>query len=129
MPGAGAERRLASIVALDVAGYSARTEADEDGTVADVARHAIAAKAVFASPQGDEALGRDANPTRNLFVVPYPEFRSDPRFVQLCARLGLVEYWMTTQHWPDCADEVSPYYDFKAECARVAAGPPLPPAV
>jgi predicted ATPase/class 3 adenylate cyclase len=33
----GSERRLASIVALDVAGYSARTEADEAGTVAAVA--------------------------------------------------------------------------------------------
>ena len=29
MSGMGTERRLASIVALDVAGYSARTEADE----------------------------------------------------------------------------------------------------
>ena len=33
----GTERRLASIVALDVAGYSARTEADEAGTIAAVA--------------------------------------------------------------------------------------------
>jgi class 3 adenylate cyclase len=30
-------RRLATIVALDVAGYSARTEADEAGTAAEVA--------------------------------------------------------------------------------------------
>ena len=37
MSGMGSERRLASIVALDVAGYSARTEADEAGTIAAIA--------------------------------------------------------------------------------------------
>jgi hypothetical protein len=42
--------------------------------------------------------------------------RKDPRFARLCARLGLVEFWMTTNKWPDCADEVP--YDFRAECAE-----------
>jgi hypothetical protein len=42
----------------------------------------------------------------------------DIRFVGLCAKLGLCDYWMKTDHWPDCADEV--VYDFKAE-ARLAA--------
>lgn len=53
----------------------------------------------------------------------FPEFRRDPRFVELCARCGLVADWMTTQHWPDCLDEVAPYHDFKAGCEKVAAGP------
>ena len=48
---ADAPRKLATIVALDVAGYSARTEADEAGTTAEVAVlrgviEAIAAKHV-----------------------------------------------------------------------------------
>jgi len=30
---------------------------------------------------------------------------------------GLVEYWVATGNWPDCADQVP--YDFKAECANV----------
>ena len=54
--------------------------------------------------------------------------RRDPRFVELCARLGLVDYWLTTQRWPDCVDEVAPYYDFKNRCATVAAGPAPAPA-
>ena len=73
-------------------------------------------------------MGTDAYRPGILFISTFPEFRRDPRFVKLCARLGLVDYWLSTQHWPDCVDEVAPYYDFKAECAKVAAGPPLPPA-
>jgi hypothetical protein len=46
-----------------------------------------------------------------------PELRNDPRFVPLCARLGLVQFWLTTGKWPDCVDDVP--YDFKAECAKV----------
>jgi hypothetical protein len=34
--------------------------------------------------------------------------------VKLCARLGLVEYWLETLKWPDCAEVVP--YDFKKEC-------------
>jgi adenylate cyclase len=37
LAGAGTTRKLATIVALDVAGYSARTEADEARTTAEVA--------------------------------------------------------------------------------------------
>jgi hypothetical protein len=32
------------------------------------------------------------------------------------------------RNWPDCVNEVARYQDFESECARVAAGPPLPPA-
>ena len=73
-------------------------------------------------------MGFDAYRTGALFNSIFPEFRPDPRFVKLCARLGLVDYWLTTRQWPYCVDEVAPYYDFKAECKKVAAGPPLPPA-
>jgi len=43
--------------------------------------------------------------------------RDDPRFVRLCAKLGLCEYWVATGRWPDCADDVS--YDFRAEARRL----------
>jgi hypothetical protein len=49
-----------------------------------------------------------------------PELRNDPRFVPLCARLGLVEFWLATGKWPDCVDDVP--YDFKAECEKCARG-------
>jgi TolB-like protein len=42
----------------------------------------------------------------------------DPRFVRLCAKMGLTRYWVDSGRWPDCADQVP--YDFKAEAARLA---------
>lgn len=42
----------------------------------------------------------------------------NPRFVDLCDRLGLCTYWVQSGHWPDCADWLP--YDFKTEVrARV----------
>ena len=41
----------------------------------------------------------------------------DPRFLRLCAKLGLVDYWLETGAWPDCADKVP--YDFRAEARRL----------
>jgi tetratricopeptide (TPR) repeat protein len=65
---------------------------------------------------GDDMMGPDGYRTSLLFQDGMPELRDDPRFARLCARLGLVEFWMATEQWPDCADEVP--YDFKAECAK-----------
>jgi hypothetical protein len=42
----------------------------------------------------------------------------DPRFLQLCAKLGLVRYWLESGSWPDCADVVP--YGFRAEARRLA---------
>jgi TolB-like protein len=64
----------------------------------------------------DDIMGPDGYRPALLFHTGMPELRDDPRFVPLCARLGLVEFWLATGEWPDCADEVS--YDFKAECER-----------
>ena len=91
--------------------------------------YAIALRARFA-PAGasTDTLSFDAYRPWSLFNKMFPQLRRDPRFVVLCARLGLVEYWQHTQQWPDCIDEVAPYYDFRAECEKVAKGPPLPPA-
>jgi TolB-like protein len=67
-------------------------------------------------PAGNAAdtLGANAYRTHGLFEASVTRMRADPRFVKLCARLGLVEYWLATQKWPDCADTVP--YDFRAEC-------------
>jgi len=56
-----------------------------------------------------------------LFHAGMPELRNDPRFVPLCARLGLVEFWLATGKWPDCVDDVP--YDFKAKCEKVRVVP------
>jgi hypothetical protein len=43
---------------------------------------------------------------------------NDIRFVGLCAKMGLCDYWVQTGHWPDCADQVP--YDFRAEARKQA---------
>jgi tetratricopeptide (TPR) repeat protein len=45
----------------------------------------------------------------------------DIRFIQLCHKIGLCNYWVETGNWPDCAGEGRLPYDFKAECRRLAA--------
>jgi adenylate cyclase len=78
-------------------------------------------------PQGSLPLGE-----WGLNVIFNPRFsalRRDIRFVRLCARLGLCDFWATTGEWPDCAEEVAPWYDFEAEARRIlnadrAAGRP-----
>jgi hypothetical protein len=42
--------------------------------------------------------------------------RQDARFVGLCRKLGLVDYWLATDTWPDCVEEAAGRYDFKALC-------------
>lgn len=64
-----------------------------------------------------DVMGPDAYRTSMLFQVGLPEIRQDPRFVRLCARLGLVDFWISTGKWPDCADDVP--YDFRAECKKI----------
>jgi adenylate cyclase len=57
--------------------------------------------------------------TATLFNAVYNSaMMRDVRFVRLCAKLGLCEYWLATGKWPDCADQVP--YDFRAEAARLA---------
>jgi TolB-like protein len=64
----------------------------------------------------DDIMGPDGYRTALLFHAGMPELRNDPRFVPLCARLGLVEFWLATSQWPDCVDEVP--YDFRAACEK-----------
>ncbi|MGD0142649.1 MAG: winged helix-turn-helix domain-containing protein [Rhizomicrobium sp.] len=60
-----------------------------------------------------------------LFSRPSRPLRQDRRFVRLCAKLGLVDYWTKTGRWPDCVDEIAPHYDFIAECeAKAGSGAP-----
>jgi len=76
------------------------------------------AETAFLGPAGtdEDIMGADAYRTSMLFLVRMPELRNDRRFLRLCARLGLVEYWLTTGKWPDCVDEVP--YDFRAACEK-----------
>lgn len=58
-----------------------------------------------------------------IFGLTDAPMRKDPRFVAFCGRLGLCDYWISSGRWPDCMEEVSPFYDFEAEVrAYVRAG-------
>jgi TolB-like protein len=77
----------------------------------------VAETARFGPPGTDEDItDPDAYRTAILFHAGMPELRNDARFVELCAKLGLVKFWLATEKWPDCADQVP--YDFKAECEK-----------
>ncbi len=87
---------------------------DEAYAAADVAR---------LGPAGnhDDIMGPDGYRTALLFQASMPELRNDLRFPRLCARLGLVAFWLASDKWPDCADEVP--YDFRAACAAARQVP------
>ena len=51
---------------------------------------------------------------------PWP-LQRDIRFVQLCAKLGFCDYWVKSDMWPDCAEQLSDCYDFKEEVRRIVA--------
>jgi DNA-binding winged helix-turn-helix (wHTH) protein len=52
-----------------------------------------------------------------LFRPALNDFRHDPRFMRVAARLGLLQYWQSSGNWPDfCFDADLPY-----DCKRVAA--------
>jgi TolB-like protein len=82
-----------------------------------------AADVVRLGPVGgaEDLMGPDGYRTALLFQANMPQLRDDARFPQLCARLGLVDFWMTTDKWPDCVAQTP--YDFKLECARAQDTP------
>jgi hypothetical protein len=86
-----------------------------------------AAEVVRLGPGGgiEDIMGPDGYRTAILFQSNMPELRNDRRFARLCARLGLVEFWLATGRWPDCVAETP--YDFKLACeeARTVAREPL----
>ena len=67
---------------------------------------------------------------RALRTAPYilfrPHMRSlwqDPRFMTLAARVGLVDYWISTQTWPDFCREPSVPYECREEAEKAARSP------
>lgn len=70
----------------------------------------------------DEGRGvARANLAAALFGVPTEALRRDPRFAEVCVRLGLYDYWLQNDDWPDCVADVAPWYDLRVECEKVVA--------
>ena len=65
------------------------------------------------SPNGE------AGPAGIFSVLEAGPLQRDPRFIRLCAKLGLCDYWIESGRWPDCADEVP--YDFRAETRQLVS--------
>ena len=64
---------------------------------------------LFADSKADPAF---------LFTRPAAALRADPRFMNLAARLGLVDYWRRTGKWPDFCAGPHPEIDCRAATAR-----------
>jgi len=56
-----------------------------------------------------------------LFGAQASALRRDPRFMPLMQRLGLIDYWRSSGHWPDFCSEPELPYDCKAVAAKLAA--------
>jgi hypothetical protein len=57
-----------------------------------------------------------------LFSRSTESMRRDPRFMKLAARIGLVDYWLDSGHWPDfCRTEQLPYDCKEAALAASAS--------
>ncbi len=57
-----------------------------------------------------------------ILFGPWNSMNRDPKFVALCDKLGLCDYWIETGRWPDCAATAP--YDFKAAANRMARAVP-----
>jgi DNA-binding winged helix-turn-helix (wHTH) protein/TolB-like protein len=65
-----------------------------------------------------------------LFLPMTAAMRSDPRFMPLARKLGLVAYWRSTGKWPDFCSEPGLPYDCRREAVKIAAlRPPSKPMI
>jgi hypothetical protein len=68
--------------------------------------------------------------TAFLFYTLTARLRRDPRFMQLAARLGLVDYWRSSGHWPDFCSEPGLPYNCRDTATKIAAlRPALKPMI
>src|SRR5579859_5552721 len=76
----------------------------------------LAGRSASAGTMGDHVA--------DLFDPSTAALRRDLRFMPLAARLGLVDYWRSSGHWPDFCSEPGLPYDCKVEAAKLAAAKP-----
>jgi TolB-like protein/class 3 adenylate cyclase len=69
-------------------------------------------------PAGPSPMAGAANLNPGSIFARAALMSRDVRFVRLCAKLGLCDYWVKSGRWPDVADQVP--YDFRAEARRLA---------
>ena len=82
--------------------------------LADFGRDEEVFKIALAPPRKDLLDSSDA-----FFRPSFQHVRKDPRFIQVAARYGLVDYWQKSGEWPDFCSEPDLPYDCKAEAAKL----------
>ncbi len=75
---------------------------------------------------GGQFGGADVGPV--WFDPIWSAMRRDRRFIDFCQRLKLPDYWLATDHWPDCVDDLADCYDFRAAARASSSLPPTPPS-
>lgn len=66
-----------------------------------------------------ESSGDFNRQTVHLFYPEMADFRADPRFMPFVASLGLADYWLESDHWPDfCSEQFNLPYDCREEALR-----------
>ena len=60
-----------------------------------------------------------SNGTEMLFRPGMKSIRRDRRFIAFAKQMGLLDYWRTTDKWPDFCGEADLPYDCKAEARRI----------
>src|SRR5262249_26820526 len=64
--------------------------------------------------------GLNVCPTVTFFGAHSAPFRAHPRFLPLCARIGLCQYWAETRHWPDFIVDAPNRAAMEAEVMQLA---------
>ena len=68
----------------------------------------------------DDVLDPEGHRAEGIYpgtcMARWSSLNRSPRFIDLCYRLGLCDYWMSMDEWPACAEWVP--YDFKSEVRR-----------
>ena len=72
----------------------------------------------FAVMESDVAIDGLSGSPDGFFRVHMRPIYSDPRFMGVAQRLGLLAYWKKSGVWPDYCNEAQPNYDCKKEASK-----------
>jgi hypothetical protein len=88
--------------------------------------HADATDEAYAMMDQPGVTAATVGATAVLFRPHLKNFRYDPRFMQISKRLGLLDYWLANETWPDFCEDPRLSYDCRAEARRLAERPEQP---
>ncbi len=75
----------------------------------------------FRTMESDEAIDAFSGGREAFFRVHMRPIYSDPRFIRVAQRLGLLDYWQKSGRWPDFCSEPKLPYDCKEVARRLSS--------